>query len=183
VFAKARGNVDNTSSAQVSTRQFETPNLALVNAEGEASFTPRHEFKLLGGYQIPRVEVLVSAFWRATSGLPYNRIQQFPNPLLNTSGLSSSYRRINLDTRGTYHLPNFTQLDLRFEKNFTVTGSNRFGVYADLENVTNRGGVTDVITRPQTVTLPDGTSFPLEFGTPGRLQNARQLRIGGRWSF
>jgi hypothetical protein len=183
VYAKATGNVDNTSSAQVATRQFETPNLALVNSEGEASFTPHHEFKLLGGYQIPRVEVEVSAYFRATSGLPYNRIQQFPNSLLNTSGLSSTYRRINLDTRGTYHMPNFNQLDLRFEKNFTVTGSNRFGVYADLENVANRGGVTDVITRPQTVTLPDGSSFPLDFGAPGELQNARQLRIGGRWSF
>ena len=60
VFAKATGNVDNTSAAQVATRQFETPNLALVNAEGDASYTPTHEFKLLGSYQIPKIETTVS---------------------------------------------------------------------------------------------------------------------------
>jgi len=182
VFAKARGNVDNTSAAQVATRQFETPNLALVNAEGDSTNTPTHEFKLLGGYQIPKVEVLVSAFFNATSGLAYGRIQQFPNALLNTSGLSSTYRRIFIEPRGAHHMPNFNQLDLRFEKNFTLSG-NRFGIYGDIENLMNRGGITDVITRPQSVTLPDGSSFPLEFGAPGELQNSRQLRLGARWSF
>ena len=63
VYAKATGNVDNTSAAQVATRQFETPNLALVNAEGPASYTPTHEFKVLGSYQIPRIETSVSAYF------------------------------------------------------------------------------------------------------------------------
>ena len=65
VYAKATGNVDNTSAAQVATRQFETPNLALVNAEGTASYTPTHEFKLLGSYQIPKIEASVNAYCAA----------------------------------------------------------------------------------------------------------------------
>ena len=56
VRAQATGNVDNSSSAQVVSRQFESPNLAFVNTDGEASFTPKHEFKLLGSYQIPVIE-------------------------------------------------------------------------------------------------------------------------------
>ena len=61
--------------------------------------------------------------------------------------------------------------------------TNRIGIYADIENVTNRGGVTSVVTRPQSVTLPSGDAFPLPFDTPGAVQNPRQVRIGARWSF
>jgi hypothetical protein len=182
VRAKATGNVDNNSSAQVAGRQFESPNLALVNSEGEASFTPKNEFKLLGSYQIPRIETSVNAFFRATSGLPYNRIQQFPTSIVG-AGSSTTYRRINIDPRGTYHQPTLTQLDLRLEKNFTLPGSNRVGIYVDLENVANRGGINNVVTRTTSVTLSDGSTFPLPFGTAGGLQNPRQIRIGGRWSF
>jgi carboxypeptidase family protein/TonB-dependent receptor-like protein len=182
VFAKATGNVDNSGAAQVSSRQFESPNLALVNSEGEASFTPKHEFKLLGSYQIPVIEASVNAFFRSTSGLPYSRIQQFPTSIVG-AGSSTSYRRIPIDPRGTYHLPTLTQLDLRIEKNFTAPGSNRVGIYVDIENVANRGGITNVVTRPTSATLADGSTFPLPFGTPGGLQNPRQVRIGARWSF
>lgn len=182
VRAKATGNVDNGSASQVATRQFESPNLALVNSTGEASFTPKHEFKLLGSYQIPVIEASINAFWRATSGLPYSRIQQFTTGLLG-SGVSSTYRRVLIEPRGTYHLPKLTQLDLRIEKNFTAPGSNRIGIYMDLENVANRGGITSRVTRATSVTLPTGSTFPLPFETAGGLQAPRQIRIGGRWSF
>ena len=183
VRANATGNVDNSSAAQVATRQFETPNLALVNAEGEASFTPKHEFKILGSYQIPKIETSINAYYVATSGLPYNHIQQFASSLLNTSGLSSTYRRIPITPRGAAHLPNLRQLDLRIEKNFTLGGSNRIGIYSDLANIFNQGIVNNVVTRSTTATLPDGTAFPLPYDTPGGLQAPRQIRIGARWSF
>jgi hypothetical protein len=186
VYAKATGNVDNSSSAQVSTRQFESPNLAFVNSEGEASNTPKHEFKLLGSYQIPVIEASVNAYLLATSGLPYGRVQQFSSSAtsgLNTGGLSSSYRRILIAPRGAYHLPNLYQLDLRLEKNFNLAGNNRIGIYSDIQNVFNRGTVTSRITRKTSVTLADGTSVSLPFNTPGALQAPRQIRIGGRWSF
>src|SRR5262249_11590256 len=182
VFAKATGNVDNTGAAQVSTRQFETPNLALVNSEGDASNTTKHEFKLLGSYQIPKIETSVNAYFRATSGLPYNRIQQFSTALVAT-GSSTTYRRIPINPRGTYDLPALSQLDLRVEKNFNVMGSNRIGIYGDIENLFNRGIVTSVVTRTTSTTLSDGSTFPLPFETPTALQNPRQLRIGARWSF
>ena len=63
VLSKSTGNVDNTSGAQVATRQFETPNLALVNAEGNLTNDRRHEFKLLGSYQIPRIETSINAYF------------------------------------------------------------------------------------------------------------------------
>ena len=183
VYAKATGNVDNSGAAQVTSRQFETPNLALVNAEGDSSNTPRHEFKLLGSYQIPVIEASINAYYLGTSGLPYSRIQQFSSSTLNTTGLSSTYRRINIAPRGAYNLPNLRQLDLRIEKNFNFTGSNRIGIYSDIQNVFNTGILTSVVTRATSVTLTDGTSFALPFGTPGSIQAPRQVRIGARWSF
>ncbi len=182
VYSKATGNVDNSSQAQVSTRQFETPNLALVNAEGPASYTPTHEFKVLGSYQIPKIETSVSAYFASTSGLPYARVQQFSNSDLNTSGLSSTYRRLNITPRGAYYLDRLNQLDVRLEKTF-LFAANRIGIYADLQNITNVGTVTNTITRPTSVTLLDGSTFPLPFNTPATVQAPRQIRIGARWSF
>jgi hypothetical protein len=180
VFAKTDGNVDNSGGQQIATRQFETPNLALVNAEGNLTYTPRHEFKLLGSYQIPRVEASVNAVLRATSGLYYTHIEQFPNSLLNAL---TAYRRIRIEPLGARQLPSLYQFDVRLEKSFRFPGTNRVDVYADIENLINRGGITDVITRSTSVALPDGTSFDLPFNTPGALQAPRQVRIGARWSF
>jgi len=183
VYAKATGNVDNSGAAQVSTRQFETPNLALVNSQGDASFTPTHEFKLLGSYQIPRIETSVNAYFRATSGLPYARIQQFSTAIVGV-GSSTTYRRIPINPRGTYNLPTLSQLDLQLEKNFNLNGSsNRIGIYGAFENLFNRGIITSVVTRTTSTTLADGSTFPLPFQTPSSVQTPRQLRIGARWSF
>ena len=161
----------------MATRQFETPNLALVNAEGEASYTPKHEFKLLGSYQIPKIETSVNAFFRATSGLPYNRIQQFPTSIVGT-GSSTTYRRILIDPRGTYHLPTLSQLDLRIEKNFTFAGQQPD---RHLRGPREHGQPRHHHQRghaPTSVTLPDGSTFPLPFDTPAAVQSPRQIRIG-----
>jgi hypothetical protein len=146
------------------------------------SWTPNHEFKILGSYQIPRIETAISAYFVSTSGLPYARVQQFSASTLNTTGLSSTYRRLNIAPRGTYQLPTLTQLDLRLEKTFSFE-ANRIGIYADFQNIANSGTVTSRITRPTSVTLLDSTVFPLPFDTPATVQNPRQIRIGARWSF
>ena len=77
VLSKSTGTIDNTSSAGVSSRQFETPTLALVNVNGTTTNDRTHEFKVLGGYQIPIIEVAVNAYYRALSGRtfsPYERL-------------------------------------------------------------------------------------------------------------
>ena len=180
VFAKTTGNVDNNGSAQLWGHEFETPNLALVNSSGPASNTPKHEFKILGSYQIPVIETSISGYFASTSGLPYGRIQQFGSSVVGP-GVSSS-RRIYLAPRGSFYLPTLSQLDLRIEKNFTF-GSNKYGIYADLANLFNSGTITDVVTRPTSVTLLNGVTYPLPFGTPAEVQSPRQIRIGARWSF
>jgi hypothetical protein len=187
VWSKATGNVDNSGGQQVSTRQFETPNLALVNAEGRLTYDRPHEFKLLGSYQIPVIETSVNAYFRAMSGRNYTPFQQFSTSQLNTSGASSSYRQPYLEPLGSRRLPKLVSLDLRLEKTFNVS-NDRFGIYVDIENVTNESTITSRLTRvPLTsVSVPTAsgtTSVDLPFETPGALIAPRQVRIGGRWSF
>ncbi len=68
VLSEATGSVDNTGDAQVSSRQFETPVLALVNVGGNLTNDRTHEFKVLGSYTIPVIEVATNAYWHMISG-------------------------------------------------------------------------------------------------------------------
>jgi hypothetical protein len=61
VLSQAEGTVDNTSDAQVSSNQFATPVLALVNVNGHLTNDRTHEFKVLGSYTIPVIEVAANA--------------------------------------------------------------------------------------------------------------------------
>jgi len=180
VYSKATGNVDNSSTAQVTLRQFETPIFAVVNAEGRLTYDRPHEFKLLGTYQVPKVDVSVSGYFRAISGRNYTPFQRYTNAELNNA---TNYRQPNIEPLGSRRLPTLSTLDLRVEKVFTVM-SNRFGVYADIENLANASTVTSVLTRvPGTDVATSTGTVTLPFDTPGTLTTPRQIRIGGRWSF
>ena len=183
-YAKATGNVDNTSSAQVSTRQFETPNLALVNAEGAGELSRRPtSSRCWEAIRSRRLKPRSTRILPRTSGLPYARVQQFqqrPQYL----GLSSTYRRFNIAPRGAYYLDRLNQLDVRFEKNFNFAVEPDRHLRGRRRTSTNVGTVTRHGSRDrQSVTLVDGSTFPLPFDTPATVQDPRQIRIGARWSF
>lgn len=188
VYSRNRGSINNDGS-NTRTRQWETPNLAIVNNEGKPTYDRPHEFKLLGSYQLPVIETAISGYFRTISGTTYAGYQRLTSSQLNTSGSSTSYREPFLEPRGTRRLPTVSSLDLRLEKTF-AQASNRFGIYMDIENVFNRAFVTGrQARRPSvdvSVPLPDfsGTeSVTLPFETATGLFSPRQIRIGGRWSF
>jgi hypothetical protein len=188
VYSKVTGNVDNSGGQQVSTRQFETPNWVLVNAEGRATYDRPHEFKVLGSYQIPVIETSINAYFRAMSGRNYTPFQQFGTSVLNAAGASATYRQPYLEPLGSRRLDKLVTLDLRVEKNFNV-GNDRFGLYFDIENVSNASTATNRQTRVPltTISVPvEGggtTSFELPFETVTGMLAPRQVRIGARWSF
>jgi hypothetical protein len=182
VLSKATGNVDNTGSAQIASRQFETPNLALVNATGTLTNDRRHEFKLLGSYRIPVVDASVNAYVFAASGRNYAAFEQFSSSTLSTAAQSS--RRPLLEMRGARRLPGEMSLDLRLEKEFRTIGGDRVGLYLDIKNVTNRGGILSVLTRaPSTAVVTPTGSVTLPFETPAAIQTPRQVLLGARWAF
>jgi len=180
VLARATGTVDNTSGAQTSSRQFETPSLAIVNVDGHLTNDRTHEFKLLGSYQIPVIEVAVSSYFRALSGQTWTPFQRFATTQLGSTP-SSTWRQPLLAERGSFRMPAERVLDLRLEKVFAI-GSDRIGLYADLLNMTNASTITGIQTRYPSVTIT-GIPEPVPGGAPGAVIAPRQINLGARWSF
>lgn len=184
LYAESSGTVDNAAGAHIATRQFETPNLALVNVDGTLTNDRTHEFKLLANYQIPIVDVSIGAVARVVTGRTYTPFQRVPNVLLNTVGLPNAYREPLIAPRGSRRLGSERILDLRFEKRFRLRNENRFGLYVDLMNVTNAATVLDVVTQyPGTAVLTPRGPVSVPFETPETLVLPRQIWIGGRWNF
>jgi hypothetical protein len=174
--------VDNTSGQQIGSSIFETPVRTLVNTDGSLTNDRRHEVKVLASYRIPVVDVSLNTFFRAMSGRNYAPFAQFLNSQLNAP---TSKRQPLLEPRGSRRLPRDITLDLRLEKEFSLGGRDRLGIFADIINVTNRSTITAYLTRvPSTaVTTGPGESVDLPFEAPGSIIAPRQAQIGFRWAF
>ena len=182
VLSKATGNVDNTSGQQIASSIFETPVRSLVNTDGNLTNDRRHEFKVLASYRIPVIDVSLNTFFRAMSGRNYTPFAQFTSAQLNAS---TARRQPWLEPRGSRRLPNDITLDVRLEKEFSLGGRDRIGVFADITNLTNRSTITSYLTRVPTteVTVAPGEVVDLPFEAPGSIVAPRQAQIGFRWAF
>ncbi len=175
VLAKAMGSVDNSGfGAWLQGTPWNSPNTALINSYGELTNSRRHEFKAYVTYQIPRVDVMLSGIYFGMSGRPYTPYGQYSTGQLNLPS-PSSRRQILLEPRGTERNDFYKNFDLRAEKFFGV-GAHRFGVYADVSNLFNFASITSRQTR-----YP--SSAGVNYQSPTGVQGARQVTIGGRWSF
>jgi hypothetical protein len=175
VLSKTEGNISNGSESGIASSQFDTPNGILVNAFGAAGYDRRHEIKMMLGYEIPKIEVAVNAYYLAVSGYnytPYTSVSK--SVTLYTGSLS-----VLLEPRGSRQVPFDKELSLRFEKVFKL-GFNKLGFYADISNVFNSGIVTGVVTNVVGTSI-QGKLVPFE--TPTSLIPARQVTLGARWSF
>ncbi len=175
VYSKTKGTVTNGSFSGITSSQFQTPNLALVNADGLVGFDRTHEIKVFAGYQIPKIEVAANMYYRYLSGTPWTPFQRVGSGTFNWTGSID----ILLEPRGSRRTEGQQLMDIRFEKVFNV-GANRLGLYLDAENLFNAGFITGVQTRNPSSTIA-GTSVPL--GGVTSITAPRQLTFGGRWSF
>jgi hypothetical protein len=175
VYSETNGTVTNGAFSGITSSQFQTPNLALVNADGLVGFDRKHELKVFAGYQIPKVEVSVNAYYRALSGTPWTPFQRVSSGTFNwTSSID-----LLLEPRGSRRTESQQLIDLRLEKVVNVNG-NRLGLYVDAENLFNTGFQTAVQTRNPSVSI-SGTSVLL--GGVTAITSPRQFTFGGRWSF
>ena len=182
VGSQAEGTVDNTSDAQVSSRQFETPVLALVNVNGNLTNDRTHEFKVLASYTIPVIEVAANTYWHMMSGRTYTPFQQYGSSVLGLSGQSSQYRRPLLETRGLERNQPERIVDLSFEKVFALTGHDKVGVYMQVLNTFNASTIISTQNRVPSTTI-SGIATPILYQAPGTIITPRQINIGARWSF
>ncbi len=190
VLSKAYGTMDNNSESSFGNNsstnggggphQFETPNVSLVNANGEQTNSRRHEVKLMMGVQVPKIELGVNAYFRSLSGRPFTLYQQFASSVISFPP-SSGGRRVLVEPRGSERRPSENVLDLRLEKIFKLgVGKNRISVYADITNVFNASAATDLQYR-----VPDrviGTET-VKAKAPTALLSPRQTTLGARWAF
>ena len=72
VLSKATGNVDNTGFGNwLAGTAWNSPNTAIINADGELTNSRRHEIKAYVSYQVPRIDVLLGGAYTGYSGRPY----------------------------------------------------------------------------------------------------------------
>lgn len=175
VYSKTKGTVTNGGFSGVSSGQFETPNTIVINSEGNVSFDRTHEVKVFAGYQIPKIEVSANIYYRMLSGLPYTAFQRLSS---STVGWTSSVDLL-LEPRGSRRNDTQHLVDARFEKVFSV-GMHRLGLYADVDNLFNKGVVTARQSRNPFVKI-SGNKVLL--GSPTAVTPPRQITFGARWSF
>jgi hypothetical protein len=188
VLSKASGTVDSAGASSYGQgRQFETPTLSVVNADGESSTSRRHEVKAYLSYQIPKVEVGVNAFYRYLSGDTYTPFERYSSDEIDFPHRVG--REPFVAMPGSFRMDPLSQLDVRFEKIFRINVHDRIGVYADVTNLFNVGTVDQVNTRvpSQAVSYIDQTgaiqNVNLGFGAPLEVIPPRQVTLGARWSF
>jgi hypothetical protein len=190
VLSKAYGSINNNAEASFGnnsstnggggSRQFETPNISLVNANGELTNSRRHEVKALLGVQVPVIELGVNAYFRGLSGRPYSLYQQFSSSVLSFPP-SSQGRRVLLQPRGALRQQAEKILDLRLEKIFKFGArKDRFSLYADITNVLNSSTVDAVQYRAPSLSI-GGEDVP--FGAATSVVDPRQITLGARWAF
>jgi hypothetical protein len=190
VLSKAYGSIDNSTESSFGNnsstnggggaRQFETPNIALVNANGESTNSRRHEVKVMLGVQVPKIDVSVNAYFRALSGRPYTPFQQFASSVINFPATSAG-RRVLLEPRGSRRRDSESILDLRLEKIFKLgADKNRIAFYADITNVFNASTVTSLQVRVPDLVIGNET---VDFEGPTGVIDPRQVTFGARWSF
>jgi hypothetical protein len=192
VLSNTHGTVSNSTSGGIYSSQFNTPNTIVGMYDGRTGYSRAHEVKAFVGYQVPVIEVAVNGYFTYLSGWPYAANRSVSSSTLNyVSSLT-----VNVDERGSSAPQPVTKksiyqvtdpearLDVRFEKVFKY-GVHRFGVYVDVQNLSNQGAVTSRQTRYPNRSLTDveGNGFTSNFGDPLYLQNARQVTFGARWSF
>jgi hypothetical protein len=195
VRSSTKGTVDNTSEGLFGpSRYYETPTLALTNSDGPLTNDRPHELKAFLGYQIPKVDIAVNAYYRLLSGRTYTPFQRFGSGAINFSVAAyyfgfSAGRQPLLEPRGSRRLPTDHVLDLRLEKVFNVAGNHRLAVFADFLNITNQGTVIGRLGRvPSTsLQLPPpaeaGSAEDVAFESPSAIRAPRQINLGARWSF
>jgi hypothetical protein len=195
VLSKTDGTLDNRGGGANAgfSHQWETPNLAIVNADGPAGYDMRHEVKVYATYQVPKIDVGINAIYNYFSGYPYAPIANYSGAARRALGLGvspSAWRRPLAEPRGYGYYPNQSLFNLRLEKIFKFGPANdRIAVYADINNLFNSGVTTRVVTRLDGSTVgiqsPETPTCPCEvpFQGPVSIVAPRQVTFGVRWSF
>jgi hypothetical protein len=183
VWSESKGRTSNSGSglAGSGANALRNPNIALVNSYGFMEEDRTHEFKVMGGYTVPKIEVALNAYYRGISGRNHTPNSLVSGSVLNWAGSLS----INLEPRGSQRYETWHQIDLRVEKEFRID-VHELGVFFDFQNLFNNDTVTAVRLRVPARTLTDsatGEDVVVKYQSPTALISPTQMTWGARWSF
>lgn len=175
VYSKTNGTVVNNGTAGFASSLTETPNTSFINRDGRVPLDRPHEFKLFGGYQIPRVEISFNAYYRHLSGQTFTAFARQSATRVNWTASND----VQIETQGANRIKPQNIVDLRLEKVFS-RDVHRFGIYADLENAFNSSAILTRQNRFPSAVI-GGNTVP--FGNVATVTPSRQITFGLRWSF
>src|SRR3954469_12567079 len=99
------------------------------------------------------------------------------------SGGANTSRSIPLIKPGTEYTPRRTQLDLRVGKNFTVAGSKKVQVMADIFNVLNSNAAVGATSNAGEPPAAINTTYGSAWLKPLNILQARYVKIGAQLTF
>jgi hypothetical protein len=182
-YSRALGSDDNIWATYAEDRTsgpgasilYSNPNYQL-KSRGRLTIDPTHLLKITGSIRIPRLDIVVGAFYSLASGDTYNRNIRLPDEI-DPDPVSELRDGVYIlgEEKGNYRLPTQHNLDLRIEKIFS-RDSYRVGFLVDVFNAFNAATVTDV----QTLINP---WTELEFGQVIGIRFPRTFRLGLRFAF
>jgi hypothetical protein len=162
VYSRLTGNKPHWSGISAATSFLNDPN-SLINYPGHLGVDRTVAWKIVGTYALPW-GFNTGWYFRHTSGDTWNGVFYVR--------LNQGRVMINAEPAGSRRLPSQNPLDMRIEKEFAIyQGQLRFT--ADVFNVFNSAYVTGV----------DGNVQSSTFGKPQGYNDARQIRLGIRYTF
>jgi hypothetical protein len=168
-YSATKINVPLLSSTTVSAGEFNgNVESAAVTPNDEINTFNRaweYGWKLSGVYQLP-LGILTSGQYEARSGYPWARQVRF------TGGSTITNITMNVEPIGSQRLPISHQLDMRFEKTFSLNKGQKLAVRANIFNILNLNTVLNVTTL-------SGPSF----NKPTSIMDPRITELGFTYSF
>jgi len=163
-YSVAKGNhYNNYGVGAGGGNTYQNPNRQ-INRDGPLSYDAPHFLHLYGTVNLPLGFALTPRI-RFRSGDNWNRWRSGPY-------LAGS-PPIQIEEKGSRRFPNRTDLDMRLEKVFMLTGRMRIGVILDVFNVFNTGTETWAVTK---ITNPN-------YGLATSITAPRYIRVGLRFFF
>jgi len=157
------------------------PNGHLYGADSD-EHTKLWTYKLSGSYLLPR-GVQFSATYNAQKGENYGRRQSFnAATLVRGTALRQGTVTAYVEPDGAYYRPTAHLVNLRAEKSFKITESQKITSIFDLFNIQNANTVVGIDDLTGTVRDAKGNNVP-RFGRYTQIINPRIFRLGVRYMF
>jgi hypothetical protein len=186
VYSSYQGNIGaGYAATDEKNVAFNNPN-TLVNGYGPLFFDRPLQFRLLGTVLLPG-DWVISAFFQAYSGIPWNRtIGRVYFPLdfgAEYGGVQSPYAAVNAEAPGSHRYRAYVNLDFHLEKALSLGGGLKFTVMADVFNLLGRNGET-LYSDPDGILHYDTDPVTYEpaanYGQVASVYGVRAVRLGVR---